>query len=102
MANVSQSGTIYVNATGLLYTGRVKVAYILFTPATTGDLIELQDGTAGSSPIKCKIYGATATDTKLIDLSANPLVFNSGIYCNTLTAGATATLVLTTKGEGFT
>jgi hypothetical protein len=100
MANVRNSNTIHVDATGAI-TGsteiNVKVAYILFTPSAAEDNLVLKDDD-NSGDIKFDIRAATAKDTMLFDFSYAPVLFPNGIYVSTLSAGAKATLITTTAG----
>lgn len=97
MANVFQSGSIYVEASGSLTTKAVKVAYILYTPDTANDIIIFHDGDTGADPVKLKLRHLSAKDTEIFDFSARPLVFQDGIYVTVPTNG-TATLILTSEG----
>jgi hypothetical protein len=101
MANNEFSGTLYCDSTGQLTSKKnIKVAYILYTSSAAADSITLRDGTAGSDPIKLKVQNILATDTKVVDLSNKPIVFQNGVYCSAISASSVATLILTQAGEG--
>jgi hypothetical protein len=95
MANITQSSSIYIDSTGVAFTGRTKVAYIIFTPNAANDEITLRDGDGGGDPIKIHLHAATAKDSKVFDFSRRPMIFQDGIYVSALTASAKATLILT-------
>lgn len=98
MANVYRSGSIYVDSIGVVVNRRAKVAYIIFTPATANDVMTIRDGSGAGSPLKLTIKGDIAARSMPIDLSNSPLLFEDGIYCSVLTAGALATFILTSEG----
>ena len=99
MANTFRSGTIYVDtASAQLYTGPIKVTYITFTTDNANDSFILRDGTSGSDPIKISAKHATADDSKLLDFSRNPIIFQTGIYCSALSTGAVIMIQTTTQG----
>lgn len=98
MAVVYQSGSAYINSTGLMITGRAKVAYLLFTSDEEADSVTLIDNTSGSTPVKLVVKSAVADETVMLDFSRNPLVFNTGIYCSAISANCHITLVLTNSG----
>jgi hypothetical protein len=99
MANVRASNTIYVDATGTCSASEkgIKVAYVVFTPDAANDQLILRDKDATGNK-KLNIRGATAKETLFFDFSYAPIHFANGIYIDTLTAGAVATLVTTTSG----
>lgn len=100
MANIEFSGSIYCDSTGNLTTKRnLKVAYILYTSSAAGDSAIFRDGTAGTDPLKLKVQNISATDSKLLDFSAKPIVFQNGIYCSAISASSTVTLILTSTGD---
>lgn len=98
MANVQSSGSYYVDSTGSLTTTKnIRVSQIIFTAAAGNDQMILRtDGVAG--PLKIKVRAATANDTMTIPFNP-PLIFPAGIYVDTITSGALATII-TTGGEG--
>lgn len=97
MANAVTGNKIYLDATGAVTTSRKKVAYIVFTPDASNDQLILRETSGGANCIS--VRGATAKDTMVLDFSARPIVFNNGIYVQTLTSGATATLITTESGD---
>lgn len=102
MANVIQSGSAYVDSTGLLYSGRIKVSHIVLTTVGTAEVLRLTDsGTVGSpgTLYKIKLTGPAATSSYHFDFSGSPILFNSGIYCETITAGLVVTIVATSAGR---
>ena len=98
MAITYQSGSVYTDTTGALTATRSKVSCIIFTTSSAGDSFTLRDGTSGSDPIKIIVKHNTATNTYVIDLSSNPLVFNEGIYLSALSASCHLTIVVTSQG----
>jgi hypothetical protein len=97
MANSVQGNKIYIDATGTVADSRTKVAYILFTPGAANDQLILRETSGGSDIFY--IRSATANETMRFDFALAPLVFNNGIYVQTLTSGAKAVLV-TTNAKG--
>lgn len=100
MANVIQAGSAHVDTDGAIFTTRVKLAYILFTPDAANDSLLLYDSASTTSNLKITIKGATAKHTVYFDFSSAPIVFQNGIYVDIATNG-TAVLVLTNKGESI-
>jgi hypothetical protein len=98
MANVYRSGSIYVDSTGVVVTRRVKVAYIIFTPAAINDTMTIRDGDGAGDPLKLTLKGDIANHSTQFDFSNSPLLFEEGIYCSVLTAGALVTFILTSEG----
>ena len=96
MANAITGNKVYVATTGEITTSRTKIAYILFTPDAANDQLVLRETASGANCVS--IRGATAKQTALYDFSNCPLVFNNGVYIQTLTSGATATLI-TVQGK---
>jgi hypothetical protein len=97
MANVRNSNSIYVDATGSLNTDPIKVAYIIFTPDSANDQLILKSFD-NSGNIKFNIRGATAKESMFFDFSATPLHFPQGIYVSTLSSNATAVIITTSGG----
>lgn len=96
MANAVTGNKIYIDATGAVTTERTKVSYILFTPDAANDQLILRETSGGANCIN--IRASVAKETMTIDLSATPAVFNNGIYVQTLSTSATATLITTSSG----
>lgn len=99
MANAVSAGTIYADTNGLLFTGRVKVAYILISVHTASAHFDLYDGTANTDPQKLALCAPTAHTTQVLDFSRNPLVFQKGIFLEGLAAGDSISIVTTTAGS---
>lgn len=98
MANAKTGPNIYVDtASDQLTTDRTKVAYIMFTPSAANDQIVLRSSSSSSNILV--IQSAVAKETKVIDLSRRPMVFPNGIYVQTLSSGASATIVTTQGNE---
>lgn len=97
MANEFNSNTLYIDtaSTAALTRKNIRVSYITFTSSGAGDNLILKD-TDGSGALKISIKNAVANDTITLSFDENPLVFPNAIYIDTLTSGATATLVLKT------
>ncbi len=98
MANTFQSGTLYIDSTGQLFTGAIKVSYIVFRANANHDELVLRDGTANTAPIKASVQIDVAKRTAIFDFSRNPIVFQTGIHCSAITSGAVATLQTTSQG----
>ena len=97
MANSRSGNIFYVDTTGELTTdSSVKVIGILFTTNAANDALILRESVNGTN--KLSIKHVTANDTKFIDLSTTPILFARGIYVNTLTASAVATIITSTGG----
>lgn len=97
MANAITGNKIFLDATGAVTTTRTKISHIIFTPDAANDTLILRETSGGANCVK--LQGATAKTTLMFDFSDCPLVFNNGIYVQTLTSGATATLVTTQAGK---
>lgn len=97
MANSIRGNKIYVDSTGAITTQRVKVVYILFTPDAAHDELVLRETASDANTLYLR--QDTAKETKMYDFSLNPLVFNNGLYIQTLTAGAKC-VIITTSGGG--
>lgn len=98
MANARLSNKIYIDATGVVVAqGPVKVAQILFTPNIADDQIILRETASGDDCVILR--GATAKNTMHFDFRDCPMVFQNGIYVQTLSSGAKAVLI-TTQGGG--
>jgi hypothetical protein len=91
LANSIQGNKILIDSTGLLTDSRVKIVYVLFTPDAANDELILRETASGSNCFY--IRGSTAKNTVMYDFSATPLVFNNGVYVQTLTANAKVVLV---------
>jgi hypothetical protein len=100
MANVVQAGSAFVDTDGAIFTTRVKVAYIVYTPAAANDPITFYDSASTTANQKLVLKGATAGHSLLFDFSAAPILFQNGIYVD-ITASGTATVVFTSKGESI-
>jgi hypothetical protein len=96
VANATTAGKIYLETTGQATDRATKVSYILFTPAAASDQMVLRETSSGSNVLV--IQGSEANKTMLFDFSFSPLYFNDGIYIQTLTSGAKATLITTSRG----
>lgn len=99
MANARLGNIIYIDATGSVSTDRnTRVIGILFTTAAAGDNVILRESASGSDKINIK--HATDEDTKYIRLDASPIIFGTGIYCQTITSGAKLMLIVSqSNGE---
>jgi hypothetical protein len=93
------SGSIYTDQTGLLFTGRCKVAMSLFNNNGIATSVTLHDGTGGGDPIKVILKGDSNKGTHDIAYSPAYLVFNTGIYCSAISASCALTLILTSAGS---
>lgn len=100
MANNYNSGSIYVDtADSLAFSGRVKVAYILMTSDASYASAIIHDGLTISGPAKLHLKVGASHSTQLFDFSASPLIFNTGIFVDGLSASCKLTFVTTTKGS---
>lgn len=91
MANAVTGNKIYVDTTGSVTTSRKLVKGILFTPAAINDQMVLREESTG--PDALRLRGATANQTSFYDFSQCPLIFTNGIFIQTLTTGAVATII---------
>lgn len=97
MANSISTGKIYIDSTGEIATSQIKIAHILFTPDAANDQIILRETSSGSDVLKLR--GATAKETLHYDFSNKPIVFENGLYVQTLSTGAVATVITTKAGS---
>lgn len=95
MARLIRGNTIYVDEQGVATTDRVKVVGLIFTPNSNGDTVTLSE-TSNIATKKLKLKAGTETLT--VDLSSNPLRFESGVYVESISNGATCTII--TSGRG--
>jgi hypothetical protein len=100
MANATRSNKIYIDSTGAVATVRKKIAYIIFTPDAANDVLAIRETSSDQDIVY--IRAATAKDTQVYDFSYAPLVFQNGVYIQTLTSGAKATLVTVEGGSSGT
>lgn len=98
MANAQTTGKIYLDSTGLVTDARVKVSAIIFTPSAANDQLILRETETGANCVA--LQSATAKTTMHFDFSLTPIVFGNGLYVQTLSTGATATLITTSSGGG--
>lgn len=95
MANVTNSNTIYIDATGDLSIGtdtNIRVFYVVMTATAGNAVLELEDNQA-STVDKLYLGVATSGETKVFDFSRKPIVFPNGIEVTTAT-NVKATLVI--------
>jgi hypothetical protein len=94
VANVENGNSVYIDSTGQVTdTGKpALVSYIVFTTTAANDELILKDDDTNGS-LKIAIKHATADDTVMYDFSSKPIFFPNGIYCSTISTGATATLI---------
>ncbi len=98
MANSRNGNKIFADSTGAAVTGSaVKVAYIVFTPNAANDECLLKETASGSDVFYFR--AATAKETKVYDFSRRPVVFQNGLYIQTLTSGAKVIFVTTSTGD---
>ncbi len=98
MGNVRSANSIYVDAAGdAVIDQNVKLVYIVFTANGAGDELILRDGSS-SGALKMAIKNDVADSTNMYEFDVVPVVFTNGIYVDTISSGATATLVTTAKG----
>lgn len=94
MANIRNGNTLYIDATGTALTKtNIIVSQIIFTSSSGGDNLILRD-TDGTGALKISIKSNLANNTIQIDLRDTPMSFPNAIHVDTITAGATATLIL--------
>lgn len=96
---VAQAGSIFIDADGAASDERTKVSGIIFT--TTGqvtDEVTLRDGSDSLSPIKTILRGSTLEASKQYELSLRPLIFQTGIYVDGLSASCSVTILTTIAG----
>ncbi len=100
MANARTGNKIFIDSTGAAIAGvnqPVKVAYILFTPAAADDELLVKETSSGEN---CLYFRSTiAKTTMFFDFSYAPILFNNGIYIETLTSGAKAVFITTQAGS---
>lgn len=96
MANAIRGNKIYIDSTGAVSTQRVKVAYVLFCPNNNGDEVALRETSSDVNIFH--LHGETAKKPVFLDFSANPMVFNNGLYVQTLSSGAVCVIITTNRG----
>lgn len=96
MANARRGNKIYIDTTGAITADRTIVCHILFTTSLAEDQIVIRETSSDVDILVIK--GATAKKTEQYSFEITPMVFNNGIYIQTLSAGATAVLITTSKG----
>ena len=96
MANVQSGPLIFVDSAGELTASSTLVSYIVFTPNTALDSINLRGSATG--PDILFLRAAVAKDTQIYDFSFKPLVFTNGIFIESITSGAKATIITTKAG----
>lgn len=96
MANAIRGNKILIDATGVITTDRIKVAYALFTPSTANDSVTLKETSTDSDILI--LQSATAKTTLQFRFEQVPILFNNGIYVSAISSGAK--LVLITTGAG--
>ncbi len=95
--NTRTGNKIFIDSTGVAVTiGPVKVAYILFTPNTALDELTLRETADGNDCFYLR--GAVAKQTNIYRMPEVPLIFQNGIFVQTLTSGAKAVIVTTSTG----
>lgn len=95
MANAITGNKIYIDTTGQVTEKRTLVAYIILTAHGAHTELILKEASAGATALVIDIKDAN--DTKVLDFSAVPLIFNNGIHA-TISAGSYATLVTVQPG----
>lgn len=96
MANTQRGNKIFIDTTGEVTTKKTLVSYILFTPDAANDQLLLKEESGGADVFY--IRQSTAKNTEMYDFSLKPLVFENGIYVQTITSGAKAVLITTQAG----
>jgi hypothetical protein len=96
MANSILGNKIFIDTTGEVTDLRTKVAVVLFTTSNAGDELLLRETSGGANTFHVKGGIADQTDAYYFEV---PIVFNNGIYVQTLSAGATAVLITTQGGS---
>lgn len=100
MANITSAGTIYVDtANQSVYSGRVKISYIVLTSDSSHAYVNIHDGSSISDPKKLTLKVGASHDTKIFDFSAKPLVFQHGIFVDGLSTNCILMLLTTTGGN---
>lgn len=92
-----QTSSSSADATSYLTETNLRLVSILFTADAVTDVLNIYDKNPNSASVglqKISIRGATAKDTKDIDLSLRAITFPNGVWV-TLTGNPTATLTFT-------
>lgn len=97
MANHRSSGKVFIDSTGSVTDQTILVSSILFTPNAANDELLLRETSAGDDCIYLR--SATAKTTMQFDFSLKPIVFQNGLYVQTITSGAKAVLITTSAGK---
>jgi hypothetical protein len=99
MANARLGNVIHIDSTGVVSTDRnTRVIGILFTTATAGDAVVLRESASGGDKLSLK--HSIDEDTKYLRMDGNPIIFGSGIYVQSISAGAKLMLIVSqSNGE---
>ena len=108
MANVRNGNTFFVDTASnagtlasFIEEKGIKVAFLSFTSNSIGDTLDLADlsptSTAAGSD-KIVVRDDDATDTQTLNMIGTPMVFPNGLWIKSISAGAKATIVLTSRG----
>lgn len=100
MANARNGNTIVIDtASEQVSTDRnTRIVGIIFTSSAAGDTIVLRESSTGANRVIVK--NGIANDSKHIRMEESPIIFGTGIYVQTLSSGATATLIVSQSGSG--
>ena len=96
MANVRNSNTYFIDATGSVTAKNIKVVGVIFTASGAAQLI-VKDVTTGATKLDLKATAANISQHFILDQS--PIVFPNGIDVTTVT-NCTATLILEETRSG--
>lgn len=97
MANSRLGNIIYIDTAGSISTDRnTRIIGMIFTTAGAGDEVILRESSGGADKISIK--HATDEDSKHIRLEQSPIIFGTGIYCQSITSGAKLMLIVSQNG----
>lgn len=99
MANARNGNTIILDTASELVSSdrNTRVIGIIFTSSAAGDSLVLRESASGANRVIVK--NGVANDSKHIRLEESPIIFGAGIYVQTLSSGATATLIVSQSGS---
>lgn len=90
MANTINANTIYIDTAATVTAYKIRISQIILTPTSANAVLVLQDDSTSS--VKLDLRAATAGQSLILDLTASPMLFESGLKVSTLT-NANATIL---------
>ncbi len=83
MANVRSGNSHYVDATGVLASGNVKVIGVVVTATNTNAVVAIADSAGTTAKLNLRV--ATSGTTEFFNFADTPILFPNGVNVTTLT-----------------